>query len=438
MLKFIKHHMESIAGIEVWPVLSFIIFFLFFLAVLWWVFTVRRAHIDHMASLPLGDSARRIGTLVILLGIFGTPAIAQDGAASPTSPPVVQVTNTVNYLMLALAILQTVFILSLSGILRTFMGTSKWIKDRKGARNATLLLLPLFLVAAQEANAQAYVPEREDLSGQQLFWLLLVVNVVFFIILLVQLNLLRGMTRFALGGTEVAQVSDQGRPAWISRVMQALTRRPSEEKEPDLLLHHEYDGIRELDNVLPPWWLWLFYGTVIWGIVYLVNVHVIDVWPDQKEAYEAELQQAQLDVAAFVALQGSLVDENNLTASSDPAVINSGEALFNQFCVACHNAGGQGAETSVGPNLTDPYWINGGGAKNIFKTIKYGVAEKGMISWKSQLKPDEMAALTSYILSRAGTGDAAQKAPQGELWTGSIVPADSSAAPADTAGLAAQ
>ena len=186
-------------------------------------------------------------------------------------------------------------------------------------------------------------------------------------------------------------------------------------------MHHEYDGIRELNNVLPPWWLWLFYGTIIWGVVYLVNVHILGVMPLQAEEYEQEMAQAKEDVAAYLAQFSNLVDESNVTVATDESTLASGESIYKQFCVACHGANGEGG---VGPNMTDAYWIHGGGIKNVFKTIKYGVPQKGMISWQSQLKPSEMQAVASYILTLQGTDPPNQKEPQGEIWKEEAAPAE--------------
>lgn len=373
--------------------------------------------------------------LPAVLLLITSPLLAQTPAPDPNATSVggglFEVSNGLIYAMLALAIMQTIFIVSLSGVMRTMGGVGAWA--RRYVRNAGKIgvLLPLLLLAS-DANAQTYKGDGGVISNYHLFWALLAVNLVLLTVMIAQLIILKGLTKAVTGVKDEVEASEPEGPTWVDTLLQRLTRRPAVEKEQDLLMHHEYDGIRELDNVLPPWWVWLFYGTILWGLVYLVNVHMLGVWPEQEAEYAASMQQAKEEVAAFVALQGSVVDETNVTASTDAAIINSGEAIFSQFCVACHNAGGQGSETSVGPNLTDAYWIHGGGVKNIFKTIKYGVPAKGMISWKSQLKPNEIAALASYILSREGKGDASQKAPQGDLWKEAAAPVDSTAAPADS------
>jgi cytochrome c oxidase cbb3-type subunit III len=189
----------------------------------------------------------------------------------------------------------------------------------------------------------------------------------------------------------------------------------SMEKEQDVLMHHEYDGIRELDNALPPWWLWLFYACIAWSVVYLVNMHVTGVWPDQKTEYEQEMAEAKAEVAAYVARLGASVDENTVTLLTDAGALSTGKGLFEANCVACHGAAAEG-KISLGPNLTDAYWIHGGGIKNVFTTIKYGVAAKGMIPWKTQMKANELHAVASYVLSLQGTAPPNAQPPQGALW----------------------
>ncbi|MCB0768637.1 MAG: c-type cytochrome, partial [Flavobacteriales bacterium] len=276
-----------------------------------------------------------------------------------------------------------------------------------------------------------------------LFWLLTGINIFLFVIMLAQINVLRGLTRAITGADSTTEESlaDKG-PSWVDQLMKKLTRQVEIEEEKDILMNHEYDGIRELDNVLPPWWLWLFYFTIGWGVIYLINVHVVEVVPYQAEEYELEMEQAKADVAAFMATQKNAVDETNITVSTDAGALAGGQAIFNQYCTPCHGADGAGSETSVGPNLTDTYWLHGGDVKDIFRTIKYGVPEKGMISWKTQLKPLEIANVTHYIMSLKGTGGATQKAPQGDLWTGDgaapEVPVDTAAALPDTAAMAAR
>jgi cytochrome c oxidase cbb3-type subunit III len=185
------------------------------------------------------------------------------------------------------------------------------------------------------------------------------------------------------------------------------------DKEQDIDLGHEYDGIRELDNSLPPWWLWLFYGTIIWSAVYLWYYHVSDKGASQEQEYIAAMEMGEAEKAKYLATQANSVDEKTVTILTDAAAIAEGKEIYTANCLVCHGANGEG---TVGPNFTDKYWLHGGSINDVFKTIKYGVPEKGMISWQAQLRPAAMQKVASYILSLQGTNPPNAKAPQGDLY----------------------
>lgn len=192
------------------------------------------------------------------------------------------------------------------------------------------------------------------------------------------------------------------------------------EREGDILMHHDYDGIRELDNSLPPWWLNMFYITIVFAGIYMYYYHWGGNGPSSKQEYEQQVEKANKEKAIALARTANAVDESNVTALTEAARLSEGELIYKASCVACH---GQGGEGGVGPNLTDDYWIHGGGIKNIFKTVKYGVPEKGMIAWSAQLNPSDMQKVSSYILTLHGTNPANAKAPQGQIWTEGGTPA---------------
>ncbi|MFT3884656.1 MAG: cbb3-type cytochrome c oxidase N-terminal domain-containing protein [Flavobacteriales bacterium] len=377
------------------------------------------------------DRPALIRATALLLSTTAALGLSAQDAPVVKDPgtPLFHVDNSLLYALIVLAVVQVIFIVSLASIMRTLGGAGAWARGIGPKGGRALLLPPLLFLAAHDAHAQAYVGHADTMSTYRLFWWLLGTNLLLFIILLVQIGLIRGITKAVTGQEEqpLPAPAPAG-PTWMERLSRRLTRQVAMDKEQDIVLHHEYDGIRELDNVLPPWWVWMFYGTIIWSIIYLVSVHVIKVVPDQRTEYAMSMEQARNDVAAYKATQHT-VDENNVEQSTDPAVLAAGGLIFKQNCTPCHGADAAGSETSVGPNLTDAYWLHGGGVKNVFHTITYGVPEKGMISWKSQLKPTEIAALTSYVLNLQGTGGPTQKAPQGDLWQEGTAAADSTAGP---------
>ena len=183
------------------------------------------------------------------------------------------------------------------------------------------------------------------------------------------------------------------------------------EKEEELVIPHEYDGIKELNNPTPTWFNVLFYGTMIIAVGYFYYYHIGEYGPRQDQEYENEMEKATLDKIAFLAKSGEKYDENSVKI--DASLIANGKQVFSNNCKACHGEQGQGI---IGPNLTDEYWLHGGGINNVFKTIKYGVPAKGMVSWEKNLSAKNIAELSNYILSLKGSHPANAKAPQGDVY----------------------
>ena len=192
-----------------------------------------------------------------------------------------------------------------------------------------------------------------------------------------------------------------------------LIKPKTNDDEGQLLLDHDYDGIKELDNSLPPWWVYLFYACIIFAAVYLVRFEIMGA-DNQEMELKKEMAQAQIDIAEYKKTAPDLMDENSVTLLTDAAALVAGKAIYTANCVACHrpDAGGQ-----IGPNLTDDQWILGGGIKNVFHTLVNGGRDgKGMISWKGTLKPKQMQEVASYVLSLKGSNPKDPKAPEGEIW----------------------
>lgn len=177
------------------------------------------------------------------------------------------------------------------------------------------------------------------------------------------------------------------------------------------LLDHDYDGIMELDNNLPPWWLYMFYGTIIFAAIYSIYFFGMGDFKQQDELNN-EIAVAEAQIAKFKEKNGPSIDENSAVLLTDAAQLKDGEEIYSKNCVACHAANGGGG---VGPNFTDDAWIHGNTINDLFKTIKYGVPEKGMIPWESQLNPEQIQNVASYILTEfKGKNVEGGKEPQGE------------------------
>jgi len=200
---------------------------------------------------------------------------------------------------------------------------------------------------------------------------------------------------------------------WLKETYQNLLGQTPIEDEAEIILDHNYDGIKELDNNLPPWWIYGFYASIVFAAVYLLRYHVFS-GPTQIDELETELADARIAIEAYKKTAKNLVDINTVTELTEAADLSAGKTIFESNCVACHMADGGGG---IGPNLTDPNWILGGDIKSVFKTVSEGGRSgKGMIAWKQQLKPLEMAQVSSYVLTFEGTTPANPKAPEGDVW----------------------
>lgn len=200
---------------------------------------------------------------------------------------------------------------------------------------------------------------------------------------------------------------------WSELDKKYFTRAASLEKEADVLLDHDYDGIKELDNALPPWWKWGFYFTVVVAIIYLFRFHVIGSGPTPLQEYDKEMTAAAAKMENFKKNSKEAFDDKTVTLA-DAKGIAEGKKVFTGTCFPCHGSSGEG--NAVGPNLTDKYWLHGGSIGEVFKTITNGVPDKGMQAWGKTYSPAEVRNIASYVLSLQGTNPPNAKAPQGNLY----------------------
>lgn len=211
----------------------------------------------------------------------------------------------------------------------------------------------------------------------------------------------------------VEQSKKEAKLEWWRKTYKKLLDKKPVENEGEIILDHNYDGIRELDNNLPPWWLYGFYATIIFAFVYMFKYHVFG-GTTQTEEYLTEVADAEREIEEYKKNAKGLLTINTVELLTEETDLTAGKSVFLANCIACHKADAGGG---IGPNLTDSYWILGGGIKNVFNTISEGGRPgKGMIAWKSDLKPEEIAQVASYVLSLHGTTPADPKEPEGELY----------------------
>ena len=275
------------------------------------------------------------------------------------------------------------------------------------------------------ANIGLFAQAETPTSSVPTIWIWVLNNIIFligmativgaifaiyrFAIVLLELDRLRTMRE--LGIEQPKAVSKVAKESLWQRLNKKAWKLTPIEKERDILLDHNYDGIRELDNHLPPWWVAMFYGCIVIGIAYYSYYHVFDYGLSSAEEYQQEIAQGELAVQRYLAMQPSSVNASNVAVLTDADALAKGKETFLKRCVACHGAFGEG---TIGPNLTDEYWIHGGDIKDLFTTIKYGVVSKGMQAWQDQLSPEEIQMVSSYILSLQGTNPPNGKKAEGE------------------------
>lgn len=302
---------------------------------------------------------------------------------------------------------------------------------------ANLFIAAILFTFSFPAAAQEVATTASSFQAYQSFYYVIgALLIVMFFMVLTMLRLAKLISEqhyHILHGKPMetaSAVQQQQKEDWMSKMWKNLTASVPKGVEKDVMLDHNYDGIRELDNRMPPWLQYIFISTVLAAVSYLFVFHVYHIGKLPREEYAAELQMAADQKSKMLLTAGSAVDESSVKQLTDATALAGGKSIFIAKCAACH---GQLGEGGVGPNLTDDYWLHGGSISEIFKTVKYGVPAKGMVSWTGILKPEEMQTVASFIMSLHGTNPPNPKAPQGDKLVPQITTtADSAAASIDT------
>ncbi|MCF6401825.1 c-type cytochrome [Chitinophaga filiformis] len=352
------------------------------------------------------------GLLLFTLCLLNSlPAAAQYKPTPPSElghPVAIVLLTVIVGLLIAIAILGSA-VFSAMDIYR------ERVKSEKGKTIVSIAILVAGLFSsnsllAQEATETAKPAVTNIISGLSDTSFYLLVSVISLEIMII-ISLLYTL-RVLLGIERKKKVAAPGKPVvhWFEKLNKTKTLDAASEMEEDM--GHDYDGIRELNNPTPPWWRWSFYFSMVFAVVYVWRFQIAHSAPSQveelaiAEAAAAEAKEEYLKNAA------NNIDENSVTLLTGADDIAAGQKLFSTNCAACHGPQGQGV---VGPNLTDDYWLHGGQVKAVFSTIKYGVPEKGMKSWKDDFSPKQLAQLTSYIKSIRGSNPPNPKEQQGTL-----------------------
>jgi len=367
-------------------------------------------------------SNKKISIVLAVASLF-SPAIVFAATSATGDQP-----GNYNLLLISLVTLIIVLLFIIGVLANTlrqlsFAVRDKMRKERKVAAQVvkTMLLmlafsLPLFhslnVNAGEEVKAAA-VQASNSISGiaENDFYTIMGVIALEIIVIFALVTYMRVLLKVISGKPE-AEVAAKEAPkqSWFWDKFNAAAKI---ENEKDVLLDHNYDGIQELDNALPPWWKYGFYLTIIVAIIYLYRYHISHDGPSQHDEFVAEMKKGEEDKAAYLAKSANNVDESTVVILTNASEIAEGREIFIKNCSPCHLADGGG---NVGPNLTDEYWLHGGSIKDVFKSIKYGWQDKGMKSWKDDFSPKQIQELASFVKSLKGTHPATPKAPQGDLY----------------------
>jgi len=288
-------------------------------------------------------------------------------------------------------------------------------------KSKSIFLMMMALLAGVPAFAQGDNPGFfESLgsmdSSQITLLTILAVVLGLIVLLLVLLIYLMAFLSTVLGREAGVEL---GLGHWWSRFKKKHVSGEEEgEVKGKVLEHHSYDGITELDNFMPPWLQYVFVLSIGFGIVYFINYSVLGWGKTQVEEYQDELYMAQIQAEERKLTAAAAIDETTVVYDRTRESLDEGKSIFDNNCMACHASDGGGG---VGPNLTDEYWIHGGSINDVFRVVKYGVPEKGMIPWQDQLSPEQMQYVSSYILTLQGTTPLNPKEPQGERYEPAVV-----------------
>lgn len=363
---------------------------------------------------------------ILILALAGLPAVAQNTA---NATPVKTVSGS-NQLVFLLTVIAGVLAFVIWGMGTVLIQLSRQVlqkqkSEKQSGISAAVMITGFLLLSqtgfAQNASAETVqeIPNYGGLSATG-FWMfagvigmeVIAIAFLMFMIKRIQAELL----------PEKVNKKSSFSIWWANIDKKLFTRAVPVEKEADVLLDHDYDGIKELDNALPPWWKYGFYITVVVGIIYLFHYQVLGTGMNPTEEYVAEMTRARIRQEIFDAKNKDRIDEKNVPMA-DAAGLAKAKDMFAANCVACHGPQGGGG---AGPNLTDDYWIHKGSLNDVYQSIKNGYPLKGMQSWLIKFNPKEISLLASYVKSLRGTNPPGGLPPKGDYYVESAnAPADS-------------
>ena len=358
---------------------------------------------------------KKIVTAFFLL--IGYTLFAQASPAAPSA-----VTAGSNMLEILLIITAFVLLFVIWGMGQVLVALSRQLLDKtsEASKGAVLSVLVILSLLSENAQAQTVaadaaanvIPNYGGISANTFYVLLSIITTEIFAILFLFFSIRRIFVELLPEKSAAAVKKSKLAALWVRLDKKLFTKAIPIEQEADALLDHNYDGIQELDNALPPWWKYGFIITIGFAFVYLLNFHVLGNGKNPTEEYAVEMENAKIAKELYDANNKDKIDET-MVPMADAAGMKIGKDDYIANCIACHGSKGEGG---AGPNLTDDYWIHKGSLNDIYHTLKVGYADKGMQSWAIKFSPKEMSEIASYVKMLKGTNPPGAKAPQGDLY----------------------
>lgn len=311
------------------------------------------------------------------------------------------------WMLVATTVILIVGIMVMAGSIQAVLKSKKNKSKDNNVIKTILALVGITLLSSSSLYAQGdeqenpiFNPELSDVLGLTLVNMILLLTFFYF------KSIFNNLVQEYIPASEAKE-----RSPWF-KINKVLTDAVEIEDEAVIMMDHEYDGIRELDNNLPPWWKWGFFATIVFAFIYLGHYHVFKTGDLQIAEYNKSMEIAKIEVDAYKKAQNLNVDENSVVLLTEASDLSEGKKLYTQNCVSCHGAQGEGG---IGANLTDDFWLYGNDIKNVFSTIKYG-AKNGMRSWDDDFNGLQIQKISSYVISLQGTDAPAGKEAEGEFY----------------------
>jgi len=353
----------------------------------------------------INKSIFRLLTLILLLSgnvMYGQAPVASAPAIAPAidRPVYEELGMSPTILALVMVIITLILVFFVASLASSAKNVLEYKRGKANGTIKTLLVLTGVSFATDSFAAGTtgeYIIDFPDSA----FWAFLTLDIILVMLVIYFAGIIRGV---------VSEYKVPSKLNFFSRWNKKMTDAVPVEEEAAILMDHDYDGIQELDNNLPPWWKYGFYITIVWGFAYLVYYNVFNAGPLQEQEYLTEMEEGDKADAAYRLAHPELITPENVTLLTDDASISKGKEVYITYCQTCHMENGKGG---VGPNLTDNNWIYGGDIKGVFGTV-YNGAKNGMVAWKELLPATDIQAVASYILSMEYIAPPTGKAPQGD------------------------